>query len=128
MFLRYSILNTAVLANTTVEEGNLFETDPEFGPLQDNGGPTPTRLPLEGSPAIDAGDPALDLGAAPEFDQRGDGVPRVRNGRVDIGAVETVPVLSSTGSEFPWAAAVLGALALGIGVITLVQMRRHSIT
>jgi hypothetical protein len=28
--------------------------DPLLGPLQDNGGPTPTRLPLPGSPLIDA--------------------------------------------------------------------------
>src|SRR5207248_6301617 len=31
--------------------------DPMLGPLQDNGGPTPTRLPLPGSPLLDAGDP-----------------------------------------------------------------------
>ena len=33
--------------------GDLPNTDPRLGPLQDNGGPTPTRALLAGSPAID---------------------------------------------------------------------------
>jgi hypothetical protein len=41
--------------------------DPLLGPLRDNGGPTPTRALLGGSPAVDAGDP----GACPATDQRG---------------------------------------------------------
>jgi hypothetical protein len=56
--------------------------DPMLGPLQDNGGPTPTHALLLGSPAIGAGDPSL--GYAP--DQRGS--PR----RVDIGAFSTETV------------------------------------
>jgi hypothetical protein len=60
--------------------GDQINTDPMLGPLQDNGGPTFTMLPLTGSPAIDAGGPA-------EFDQRGPGYLRVIN-RIDIGAVE----------------------------------------
>ena len=43
-------------------------TDPQLGPLQDNGGPTRTRLPVAGSPLIDAGDPAFPTGGT---DQRG---------------------------------------------------------
>ena len=35
--------------------GDLSGADPRLGPLQDNGGPTPTRALLEGSAAIDAG-------------------------------------------------------------------------
>jgi hypothetical protein len=72
---------------------NVFSLDPQLGPLQDNGGPTETRLPATGSPAIDAG-VANSLGA----DQRGAGFPRtvdqpgVANGSgsdgTDIGAVE----------------------------------------
>jgi len=55
-----------------------------LGALRNNGGPTPTMAPLGGSPAIDAGNPLLSgLGLT---DQRG--LPRVANGRVDIGAVE----------------------------------------
>ena len=37
--------------------GDQINIDPLLGPLQDNGGPTLTHLPLPGSPAIDAGDP-----------------------------------------------------------------------
>jgi probable HAF family extracellular repeat protein len=56
--------------------------DPKLGPLQENGGPTPTMAPLPSSPAIDAGDPTN----APPTDQRG--LPRVLDGATDIGAVE----------------------------------------
>ncbi|WP_193213638.1 choice-of-anchor Q domain-containing protein [Luteolibacter marinus] len=55
--------------------------------LAGNGGPTPTVALLPNSPAIDAGlDGALPAGL--ENDQRGAGFPRIRDGRVDIGAVE----------------------------------------
>lgn len=56
--------------------------DPFLGALADNGGPTRTRTPLPGSPAIDAGDDS----SAPATDQRG--VPRPQGTRTDIGAVE----------------------------------------
>jgi hypothetical protein len=58
--------------------------DPLLGPLQDNGGPTPTMALLPGSPAIDAGDNT----GAPPFDQRGPGFPRIVNGTIDLGAFE----------------------------------------
>jgi predicted outer membrane repeat protein len=54
--------------------------DPLLGRLQDNGGPTQTAALLPGSPALNAGDPAL-LGTA---DQRG----VVRRGGVNIGAYQ----------------------------------------
>jgi hypothetical protein len=59
--------------------------DPLLGPLQDNGGPTPTHALLAGSPAIEKGDPTL-FGSV---DQRG----TVRfhsgfNAAVDIGAFD----------------------------------------
>ena len=57
-----------------------------LGPLQDNGGPTPTVALLPGSPAIDAGsDAVIPPGIA--TDQRG--LPRITNGAVDIGAFES---------------------------------------
>jgi hypothetical protein len=61
---------------------------PGLGPLQDNGGPTPTLRPPPGSPLLGAGvNAALPPGLS--TDQRG--LPRVVNGAVDIGAVEVQP-------------------------------------
>jgi hypothetical protein len=62
----------------------LINLDPMLGPLQDNGGPTPTMALLPGSPAVDAGDNT----GAPDFDQRGPGFPRIVGGTIDIGAFE----------------------------------------
>jgi hypothetical protein len=66
--------------------GDLINTDPMLGPLQNNGGPTFTHALLPGSPAIDAGDPSF--APPPNFDQRGPGFDRVVNGRIDIGSFE----------------------------------------
>ena len=63
-----------------------INTDPQLGPLQDNGGPTFTHALLPGSPAIDAGDP--NFVGPPDYDQRGPGYDRVRGGRIDIGSFE----------------------------------------
>jgi hypothetical protein len=57
--------------------------DPRLGPLANNGGPTPTRAPLAGSPAIDTGPNGP---CATSADQRG--VVRPQGQRCDIGAVE----------------------------------------
>jgi hypothetical protein len=57
--------------------------DPKLGPLQNNGGSTPTLALRLGSPAIDAGDNAASPGPT---DQRG--LPRIANGIIDIGAYE----------------------------------------
>ncbi len=90
---------------------NLTETtdhpsaNPQLGPLQDNGGPTPTMAPAPSSPAIDSGAPgSLDV------DQRGQpravDMPAVANasgGGTDAGAVEVQtgevpnPTVSVTG-------------------------------
>jgi hypothetical protein len=58
--------------------------DPLLGPLADNGGPTLTHALLSRSPAIDAGNNAY----ATDWDQRGDGFPRIVNDVIDIGAFE----------------------------------------
>jgi hypothetical protein len=63
-----------------------FGTDPLLGPLQNNGGPTPTRLPSAGSPLIEAGSSAL-VPASP-FDQRHQCFRRIFGPVVDIGSVE----------------------------------------
>jgi len=69
--------------------GDQINTDPMLGSLQDNGGPTFTQALLQGSPAIDAGDPNF---TPPPFqDQRGARFRRVFNGRIDIGSFETQP-------------------------------------
>ena len=65
--------------------GDLTNTNPQLGPLQNNGGTTPTHALLSGSTAINAGDPAF-TGLA--FDQRSNGFDRVVGGRVDIGSFE----------------------------------------
>jgi hypothetical protein len=62
--------------------GDKSGADAKLGPLGEHGGPTPTRMPLAGSPAIDAGDAAT----CPSSDQRG--VARPQGGGCDIGAVE----------------------------------------
>jgi len=69
--------------------GDQINTDPLLGPLQDNGGPTLTHLPLPGSPAIDAGDPGFSR--PPYHDQRGTCFYRVFGRRIDVGSVETQP-------------------------------------
>jgi hypothetical protein len=78
--------------------GDQINTDAMLGPLQDNGGPTFTHAPLQGSPAIDAGDPNFDPNAFNPpmlYDQRGPGYNRVAHGRVDIGAFEVQVVIPS---------------------------------
>jgi hypothetical protein len=63
----------------------------DLGPLQDNGGATPTMALLPGSPAIDHGDNT----SAPPADQRG--FVRVFNTTIDIGAFEVQsPTLVAT--------------------------------
>ena len=66
--------------------GDQINTNPVLGPLQNNGGPTFTHELLPGSPAIDTGDP--NFTPPPFFDQRGQGFPRVVNGRSDKGSFE----------------------------------------
>ena len=61
---------------------DLVGLNPDLGPLQDNGGPTPTLALLAGSPAIDAGSTTSSLAT----DQRG--LARVIGGASDIGAFE----------------------------------------
>lgn len=69
---------------------NLEGTAVNPGPLQDNGGITPTHLPEAGGPLNDGGDTVVPASLNDE-DQRGfsrlDGTPPV-NGNTDIGAVE----------------------------------------
>jgi hypothetical protein len=68
--------------------GDLPSTDPQIGPLADNGGFTPTHALLPGSPAIDH-IPTIQCGAA--LDQRRVARPHPRRGFCDVGAYEFSP-------------------------------------
>lgn len=71
--------------------GDLESTDAQLGPLSMNGGPTPTRLPVSGSPAIDRVpvSACLDEDEDPlDHDQRGLPRPVPNGGACDSGAVE----------------------------------------
>src|SRR5262249_6761488 len=73
--------------------GDLNNTDPLLGPLQNNGGPTQTMALPSGSPAIDAGNPAGctdEAGNLLKTDQRGKPRPDHEDTRgCDIGAYES---------------------------------------
>ncbi len=61
--------------------------NPQLGPLQNNGGPTPTMAIALDSPAFNAGDNSAQSVTGP-FDQRGQGFDRVERNVIDIGAFE----------------------------------------
>ena len=82
----------ASTGNTSLD---IAGADPMLGALTDNGGTTLSHMPLQGSPLIDAGNPARpsDSGAAcPRFDQIGTRRPQdgdaARGAICDIGAIE----------------------------------------
>jgi len=73
-----------------IDAGGNLDGDPLLGPLQNNGGATPTFLPAIGSPAIDHGaDIVCTAGPAHARDQRG--IARPQGPHCDIGAVEVQP-------------------------------------
>ena len=76
-----NIIGTSFLP---VPADTIATDDSRLAPLANNGGPTQTHALLPDSPAIDAGN------NVPDFldDQRGDGFPRVKGVRTDIGAYE----------------------------------------
>ncbi len=76
----------------SVASGDLPNTDPKLGPLQDNGGPTETHALLPWSPAVDAipvADCVDKVGNPITGDQRG--VARPQGPACDIGAYELEP-------------------------------------
>lgn len=92
------ILTVTGANNLVVDAGDVslpadtLNADPMLGPLQDNGGPTRTLALAPESPAIDTGDNDGVL----EFDQRGEGFPRVSGAGADIGAFEYQLPVSDT--------------------------------
>jgi hypothetical protein len=96
--------------------------DPLLGPLADNGGPTKTHALLDGSLAINAGDPLAfpGVGDVPEFDQRGQPFLRMYVSRLDIGAYER----QSAGGNLSLVVDTLvdendGSYNLGVGDVSL---------
>ncbi|HYN20154.1 MAG TPA: choice-of-anchor Q domain-containing protein [Thermoanaerobaculia bacterium] len=83
--LTFSLVEDPGAANINDNGGNIFNQDPQLGPLQDNGGPTETQRPAGASPVVNAGDPAFT--PPPATDQRGF-AREVPDGGIDMGAVE----------------------------------------
>lgn len=85
------LAGSLLTANPTV----IVAADPKLSPLGNYGGPTPTMLPLPGSPAINpsGGGTSSTL----TTDQRGSA--RVFGGIVDIGAVEVGLVVNTTADQ-----------------------------
>ena len=113
----------------TVAGSNLAAVDPQLGPLADNGGPVPTRLPASTSPVINKGSSALTT------DQRGLARPvnfrsipfsaAVGANGADIGAVEV------QGGPLPAPAIRFGKLRLnrkkGIATLAVTANRAGSV-
>jgi hypothetical protein len=76
--------NNLIMVSALSVPDDTIATDPILGLLQDNGGPTETHALQSHSPAIDTGN----NNALLDFDQRGDGFPRVDGFQADIGAYE----------------------------------------
>lgn len=84
--LNYSLIGDST-GLTYAGSGNLLDVDPVLGPLDTNGSSySLTHALLSGSPAIDAGDPAIV--SPPDYDQRGPGFDRVIGSQIDMGAFE----------------------------------------
>jgi parallel beta-helix repeat protein len=77
--VKYSLIENPAGATIT-GLFNITGADPQLGPLVSNGGPTRTLFPAATSPVLDVSDVATGV------DQRG--LPRLVNGRNDMGAVE----------------------------------------
>ncbi|HYC60708.1 MAG TPA: Calx-beta domain-containing protein [Thermoanaerobaculia bacterium] len=90
----YSLVETPPAGMTGAN--NITGVDPQLGALQDNGGATETHLPAATSLVINAGDPLF--AAPPTTDQHG--LPRVADGRTDIGSVEVQSIVSLSAATY----------------------------
>lgn len=84
-FAGLNIIGSTDRCDSILAGSDRVGVDPLLGPLQDNGGPTLTRAPLNNSPAIDGG-ASPGSGICPPVDQRG--AIRPQGERCDVGAVE----------------------------------------
>ncbi len=123
--LEWSVVSTDVDPAIVAEgPGNQLEIDPQLEALADNGGATLTRLPAQGSPAVNTGDPAVE--GAPETDQRG--AARIVE-TIDVGAVELAapePSLAATGGTVNWTLMIgaAGILLLGAAGLVIARTRK----
>ena len=99
--------------------GNIVGVDPELGVLAANGGPAQTMALRPGSPAIDAGDPAV-CAAAPVngLDQRGLARPGAGSTACSIGAYEFYHSIVGTGTPQTCTEKVLDAALEPGGLVT----------
>lgn len=114
---------------------NIFNTGPSLGPLADNGGqhagrngatPMRTHAVLINSVLIGAGDITASFSplALPATDQRGAGFERIRNGGLEIGAVEYSPGAGSDGGGgLDPASILLLALCAGLACLRGTKIR-----
>ncbi|MFL5330834.1 MAG: choice-of-anchor Q domain-containing protein [Gemmataceae bacterium] len=94
-----NVLNSVLSSTDGVTYNNLggnlaVGTDPMLDVLANNGGPTKTH-------ALKSGSPAIDVGSNPDglsFDQRGSGFARIKGGVPDMGAFESNPAPSASGT------------------------------
>lgn len=92
--VEYSAVPVGAVADFGLSVTNTETDDAMLTPLGDNGGLTPTHLPMPGSPLIDAGNP--DIVGAPPLDQR-DGT-RINPG-IDIGSTEYAALIQSVAPQ-----------------------------
>jgi hypothetical protein len=114
----YSVSSDNSCATMLVGPGDLNNTGAMLGPLQDNGGPTPTHALLDGSAAIDHV-PAT-LCPAPAADQRG--VTRPQQNACDSGAFEHV---ESIAEHFSALASLVANVGPGRSLSAIVAHARH---
>jgi predicted outer membrane repeat protein len=88
--------NNLVMSSNYANNGtNIYGENPDLTPLGNYGGPTETFALLPGSPALGTGSTSAD--ASLNTDQRG--LSRVVNGKTDIGAFETQPLVVNTTAD-----------------------------
>lgn len=101
---------TAAASNDLVDVGSL-----QLAPLSNFGGPTRTRLPNSGSPAIDHG------GVCPATDQRGlfrEPVAPCDAGAVEVDATSTLPSATTPAATTPAATVLPPSNAFSFGAVT----------
>ncbi len=86
----YNLIGSTAGDCTTVGDrtGNKIGVSPRLGPLQNNGGPTPTHALRSGSPALNAGNPARPGSGYPACAPRDQRFLPRGGKRCDIGAFE----------------------------------------